>query len=78
MYTAAVNVPSLPGGWSLNKGVSEEMFRKSQKIAQLTSTILASTNKLKGMEVHDTSWNSMNCHRMGKVKTLGDLLEFVC
>jgi hypothetical protein len=77
MYTAAVDVPSLPGGWNSNKWVSEEMFQESQKIAQLTSTILASTNKLKGMEVQDTSWNSTNRHRMGKVKTRGDLLEFV-
>jgi hypothetical protein len=59
MYTAAVDVPSLPGGRNSNKGVSEEMFQESQKIAQLTSTILASTNKLKGMEVQDTSWNSI-------------------
>lgn len=77
MYTAAVDVTSLPGGWNSNKGVSEEMFQESQKIAQLTSTILASTNKLKGMEVNDTSWNSTIRHSLGRVRTREDLFEFV-
>jgi hypothetical protein len=77
MYTAAVDVTSLPGGWNSNKGVSEELFQESQKIAQLTSTILASTNKLKGMEVQDTSWNSTIRHSLGRVKNRDDLFEFV-
>jgi hypothetical protein len=75
MYSAAVDVTSLPGGWNSNKGVSEELFQKSQKIAQLTSTILASTNRTKGMEVQDTSWNSTIRHSLGRVKTREDLLE---
>ena len=77
MYTAAVDVTSLPGGWNSNKGVSEEMFQESQKIAQLTSTILASTNKLRGMEIQDTSWNSTIRHSLGRVKNREDLFEFV-
>jgi hypothetical protein len=55
MYSAAVDVTSLPGGWNSNKGVSEELFQESQKIAQLTSTILASMNRTEGMELQDTS-----------------------
>jgi hypothetical protein len=77
MYTAAVDVTSLPGGWNSNKGVSEEMFQESQKIAQLTSTILASTNKIKGMEIQDTSWNTTSRHSLGRVKSREDLFEFV-
>ena len=77
MYTAAVDVTSLPGGWNSNKGVSEELFQESQKIAQLTSTILASTNKLKGMEIQDTTWNSTIRHSLGRVKNRDDLFEFV-
>ena len=77
MYTAAVDVTSLPGGWNSNKGGSEELFQESQKIAQLTSTILASTNKLKGMEIQDTSWNSTIRHSLGRVKNRDDLFEFV-
>jgi hypothetical protein len=57
--------------------VSEELFNESQKIAQLTSTILASTNKVKGMEIQDTSWNSTIRHSLGKVKNRDDLFEFV-
>ena len=77
MYTAAVDVTSLPGGWNSNKGMSEELFQESQKIAQLTATILASTNKLKGMEIQDTSWNSTIRHSLGRVKNRDDLFEFV-
>jgi hypothetical protein len=77
MYNAAVDVTSLPGGWNSNKGASEEMFQESQKIAQLTSTILASTSKIKGMEIQDTSWNSTIRHSLGKVKNREDLFEFV-
>jgi hypothetical protein len=77
MYNACVDVTSLPGGWNSNKGVSEELFNESQKIAQLTSTILASTNKVKGMEIQDTSWNSTIRHSLGKVKNREDLFEFV-
>jgi hypothetical protein len=46
MDTAAVDVSSSPGGWNSNKGVSEELHRETQKMAQLTQTIMASTNKL--------------------------------
>jgi hypothetical protein len=78
MYTAAVDVTSLPGGWNSNKGGSEELFQESQKIAQLTSTILASTNNTKGLEIQDTSWNSALRHSLGKIKSREDLFEFVC
>jgi hypothetical protein len=77
MYTAAVDVTSLPGGWNSNKGVSEELFQETQKMAQLTQTIMASTNKLQGMEIQDTSWNSTIRHSLGKVKSREDLFEFV-
>ena len=77
MYTAAVDVTSLPGGWHSNKGESEELFMESQKIAQLTSTILASTSKVKGMEIQDTSWNSTLRHSLGKVKNRENLFAFV-
>jgi hypothetical protein len=77
MYTAAVDVTSLPRGWHSNKGESEEMVMECQKIAQLTSTILASTNELKGMEIQDTSWNSTLRHSLGKVKNREDLFAFV-
>ena len=54
MYTAAVDVTSLPGGWNTNKGVSEELYAKTRRLApQLTSTILASRGKAKGMEIND-------------------------
>jgi hypothetical protein len=58
MYTATVNVASLAGGWHQTKGVSEELFTETQKMGQLTSTILQSADKLKHMEVQDTMWNS--------------------
>jgi hypothetical protein len=77
MYAAAVDVTSLPGGWNSNKGVSEELFQETQKMAQLTQTIMASTNKLQGMEIQDTSWNSTIRHSLGKVKNREDLFEFV-
>jgi hypothetical protein len=77
LLTAAVDVTSLPGGWNSNKGVLGELFQESQKIAQLTSKILASTNKLKGMEIQDTSWNSTIRHSLGRVKNCDDLFEFV-
>jgi hypothetical protein len=77
MYTAAVDVTSLPGGWNSNKGVSEELFQETQKMAQLTQTIMASTNKLQGMEIQDTSWNSTIRHSLGRVKNREDLFDFV-
>jgi hypothetical protein len=77
LYNASVDVTSLPGGWNSNKGVSEELFNESQKIAQLTSSILASTNKVRGMEIQDTSWSSTIRHSLGKVKGREDLFEFV-
>jgi hypothetical protein len=77
MYTAAVDVTSLPGGWNSNKGVSEEMFSESQKIVQLTASILASSNKARGMEIQDTSWNSTIRHSLGKMKNREDVFEFV-
>ena len=43
MYTAAVDVNTLPIGWNSSKGVSEELFQETQKMAQLTSMILVST-----------------------------------
>jgi hypothetical protein len=43
----------------------------------LTSTILASTNKVKGMEIQDTSWSSLIRHSLGKVKNREDLFEFM-
>jgi hypothetical protein len=58
MGAAAVDVTSLPGGWNSDEGVLNKTFQESQKTAQLTLIILAPANKLKGMEVHDTSWNS--------------------
>jgi hypothetical protein len=58
MYTATVYLASLPGGWHQSKGVSEELFMETQKMAQLTSAILQSAGKLKHMEVQDTTWNS--------------------
>jgi hypothetical protein len=44
MFVVVVDVTSLPGGWNSNKGVLEEMFTESQKIVQLTSIVLASSN----------------------------------
>jgi hypothetical protein len=32
MFTAAVDVTILPGGWNSNKGVSEGIFTESQKL----------------------------------------------
>jgi hypothetical protein len=70
MYTATVDVASLPGGWNQTKGVSEELFAETQKMAQLTSTILQWTGKLKQMEVQDTTWNSTLWHHsLGKSRT---------
>jgi hypothetical protein len=77
MYTAAVDVTSLPGGWNTNKGGSEDLYAETQQLAHLTSTILASTGKARGMEVTDTTWNSMNRHSLGKVKNRDSLFEFV-
>jgi hypothetical protein len=77
MYTAAVDVTSLPGGWNSNRGVSEEMFNESQKIVQLTSSILASSGKARGMEIQDTSWNSTIRQSLGKVNNREDVFEFV-
>jgi hypothetical protein len=42
------------------------MFSESQKIVQLTASILASSNKAAGMEIQDTSWNSTIRHSLGK------------
>jgi hypothetical protein len=77
MYTAAVDVASLPGGWNQTKGVSEELFAETQKMAQLTSTILQSTGKLKQMEVQDTTWNSTLRHSLGQIKNRDNVLEFM-
>ena len=78
MYTAAVNVASLPGaGWNQTKGVSEELFAETQKMAQLTSTILQSVGRLKHMEVQDTTWNSTLRHSLGKIKNRDNVLEFM-
>ena len=51
MCTAAVDVTSLPGGWNKNKGASQELYAE---LASLTSTILVSTGKARGMEINDT------------------------
>jgi hypothetical protein len=77
MYTTTVDVASLPGGWNQTKGFSEELFAETQKMAQLTSTILQSTGKLKQMEVQDTTWNSTLRHSLGKIKNRDNVLEFM-
>jgi hypothetical protein len=77
MCTAAVDVSSSPGGWNSNKGVSEELRQETQKMAQLTQTTMASTNKLQGMEIQDAYWNSTIRHSLGKVKNRKDLFNFV-
>jgi hypothetical protein len=41
------------------------LFQETQKMAQLTQTMMASTNKLQGMEIQDTSWNSTIRHGSG-------------
>jgi hypothetical protein len=73
MYTAAVDVASLPGGWHQTKGVSEELFTETQKMAQLTSTILQAAGKLKHTEIQDTTWNSTIRHSLGKIKSRDDV-----
>jgi hypothetical protein len=78
MYTAALDVASLPSGWNQNKGVSEELFTETQKMAQLTSmTILQWEGKLKHMEVKDTTWNSTIYHSLGKIRNQDNMLEFM-
>ena len=77
MYTAPVDVTSLPGGWNSNKGASEELYAETRQLAQLTSTILASTGKARGMEINDTTWNSMTRHSLGRIKDRDSLFEFV-
>ena len=77
MYTAAVDVTSLPGGWNTNKGASEELYAETRQLAQLTSTILASTGKAKGMEINDTTWNTITRHSLGRIKDRTSLFEFV-
>jgi hypothetical protein len=77
MCTAAVNVTPSPGGWNSNKGVLEELFQETQKMAQVTQTTMASTNKPQGMEMQDTFWNSTIRHSLGKVRNRKDLFEFV-
>jgi hypothetical protein len=46
-------------------------------MAQLTSTILQSTGKLKQMEVQDTTWNSSLRNSLGKIKNRDNVLEFM-
>jgi hypothetical protein len=77
MYTAAVDVASLPGGWHQTKGVSEELFTETQKMAQLTSTILQSAGKFKQLEVQDTTWNSTMRHSLGKIKSRDNVFAFM-
>ncbi len=77
MYTAAVDVVSLPGGWNQTKGVSEELFAEIQQMAQLTLTILKSAGRLKHMEVQDFTWNSTLRHSLGKIKNRDNVLEFM-
>jgi hypothetical protein len=77
MYTASVDVASLPDGWNQTKGVSEELFTETPKMAQLTSTILQSMGKVKHMEVQDTTWNSTLRHSLGKIKNRDNVLEFM-
>ena len=77
MYTAAVDVTSLPGGWNTNKGASEELYAETRQLAQLTSTILTSTGKAKGMEINDTTWNTITRHSLGRIKDRTSLFEFV-
>ena len=53
------------------------MWRHDSCLAQLTSTILASTGKAKGMEINDTTWNSITRHGLGSIKDRASLFEFV-
>jgi hypothetical protein len=78
MYTTAVNVTSLPGACNQTKGVSEELFAETQKMAQLTLTIQQLAGKLlQHMEVQDTTWNLTLQHSLGKIKNWDDALEFM-
>ena len=39
--------------------------------------ILASTGKVKGMEINYTAWNLMTRHSLGRIKDRASLLEYV-
>jgi Skp family chaperone for outer membrane proteins len=69
MYIAEVNLASLPGVWHQAKGVLEELFTETQKMAQLTSTILQAVDNFKRMEVKDTTWSSTIQHSLGNIKS---------
>jgi hypothetical protein len=77
MYIATVDVASLPGEWHQTKGVSEELVTETQKMAQLTSTILQSSGKLKQLEAQDTTWNATMRHSLGKIKSRDDVFAFM-
>jgi hypothetical protein len=76
MYNAAVDVTSLPGGWNSSRGAAEELHQESQRIAQVTATILASSGRARRMEIQDNAWNTTLRHSLGKVKERADLFEF--
>jgi hypothetical protein len=76
MYNAAVDVTSLPGGWNPNKGAAEELHQESQRIAQVTATILSASGRARRMELTDNTWNSNLRHSLGKVKDRADLFQF--
>jgi hypothetical protein len=51
MYIMAVDMTTLPGGLNSTKGTTKELFNESQKIVQLTSSILALPSKAHGLEI---------------------------
>jgi hypothetical protein len=79
-YNAAVDVPSISGGWMLKSGDLEhkaELHSETQRMADMTATLLASTTKdLNRVEIRDTTFNSVTRHSMGKVSTRQDCMEF--
>ena len=44
-------------------------------MAQLTSTILASMGKAKGMEINDTTWNSITQHSLDRIEVIKSMLD---
>jgi hypothetical protein len=78
LYSAAVDVTSLPGMFNsgTGRGGSEELYEEAQRTTRFAATLL-STVIGKRAQVHDSLWKTTKRHSMGIIKSMESLFSFV-
>jgi hypothetical protein len=77
LYSAAVDVTSLPGMFSFaGRNGTDELYDEAQRTTEMAATLL-STAIGKKAQIHDSLWKTSKRHSMGTVKSMESLFKFV-